>query len=483
MEQKKGSTIDLVITLKGQEVATIGNGESVVVYLYPDEFMKLDAIAMFKGKPYTAGEVQVKNFFLEMNDPEKHLTIDLAIQVKDITVTYANSAPNPYPTNSVKYVRQTDHGSLVFVPTEKMALNATAPVDEPIAQVSDDRAARNKEIILIQPGISEGETVNHHQEILTVKGRITNPRKLANLLINGKAATVNEGGYFELDLKVPYTQYEILVNAFFNDNSYSTFKFFTNREWMEEGRLENPEIRLGNDYALIIATNEYNELNNLRNPIFDSRAIAEELRSNFNYQVETVFDPTIDEIYSVLKEYAKRTYSDDDQLFIFFAGHGEFDNYFKEGYICAKDTRAKDEGRTSYISHSNLRTIINNIPAQHIFLAMDVCFGGTFDPSIASRGVASEYAEVQREVFIKRKMQYKTRLYLTSGGKTYVPDGRPGYHSPFARRFLEALRSLGGEDGILTYREILGTIEKVTPEPRFGEFGDNEPGSDFLFIH
>ena len=37
-------------------------------------------------------------------------------------------------------------------------------------------------------------------------------------------------------------------------------------------------------------------------------------------------------------------------------------------------------GKTSYLSHSNLRTMINNIDCPHIFLVMDVCFGGTFDP-------------------------------------------------------------------------------------------------------
>lgn len=79
-------------------------------------------------------------------------------------------------------------------------------------------------------------------------------------------------------------------------------------------------------------------------------------------------------------------------------------------------------------------------------------------------------------------MKFKTRLYLTSGGKEYVPDGRPGMHSPFTRKILEALRGYGGKDGILTVNEIITAVEKVEPQPRFGEFGDNEPGSDFILI-
>ena len=84
---------------------------------------------------------------------------------------------------------------------------------------------------------------------------------------------------------------------------------------------------------------------------------------------------------------------------------------------------------------------------------------------------------------VKRKLNYLTRLYVTSGGKEYVPDGRAGHHSPFARKFLESLRTYGGSDEILTTKDIFSNLELLTPEPRFGDFGDNEPGSDFIFIY
>ena len=55
-------------------------------------------------------------------------------------------------------------------------------------------------------------------------------------------------------------------------------------------------------------------------------------------------------------------------------------------------------------------------------------------------------------------------------------------HSPFARQFLASLRNFGGEDRIITLSELLSYVEKVSPEPRYGEFGNNEPGSDFIFV-
>lgn len=235
--------------------------------------------------------------------------------------------------------------------------------------------------------------------------------------------------------------------------------------------------------ALLFATNVYDSFTELVNPVVDASSLLAEFTNNYKAIVELVENPTLNETVKKIREYATMKYTPQDQLFIFFAGHGIYDRIFKEGYVISKDSKSNDETKTSYLSHSNLRTMINNIPCDHVFLVMDVCFGGTFDPLIASshRG-AVMYEDISTENFIERKSKYKTRLYLTSGGNEYVPDGRPGHHSPFMRKFLEALRNYGGGDGIVTVNEILSYVEKVEPQPRFGEFGDNEPGSDFLFI-
>ncbi len=262
---------------------------------------------------------------------------------------------------------------------------------------------------------------------------------------------------------------------------------------IQKGRAESDIIKtekkvvgediLGIDRALIFATNIYDSFSELVNPVIDASTVAEELQTNYFVGTELIVNPTLKEAIEKIREYAKLEYSKNDNLLIFFAGHGIYDEVFKEGYIISRDSKSDDVAKTSYLSHSNLRTMINNIPCNHILLVMDVCFGGTFDPLIATRSRAADmYAEVTSEEFIQRKKKYKTRLYLTSGGKEYVPDGRPGHHSPFARKFLEALRNYGGNDGILTINEIIQYVEKVEPQPQFGEFGDNEPGSDFILL-
>lgn len=235
--------------------------------------------------------------------------------------------------------------------------------------------------------------------------------------------------------------------------------------------------------ALFFGGNVYDSFSDLVNPLIDAAAVSTELEENYNVQTEVIENAGLNDIMKKLREYAEAEYGPEDNLLIYFAGHGEYDPVFQEGYVIARDSKMDDPAKTSYLSHSNMRTIVNNIPCSHIFLVMDVCFGGTFDPLLASshRG-ADLYAEVSPDEFVDRKLKYKTRLYLTSGGNEYVPDGRPGHHSPFTRKFLEALRQYGGSDKILTVYEVLQFLDKVKPQPRFGEFGDNEPGSDFILI-
>jgi len=246
-----------------------------------------------------------------------------------------------------------------------------------------------------------------------------------------------------------------------------------------------PSLLTRNDYALLIATDEYDSWNDLVNPINDASAIAKELEESYGFKVELAKNPTKAELLGLLRNYAKKSYLEHDQLFIFIAGHGQFDEFFAQGYLVCKDSKRQDEVKSTYLPHALLRDVVNNIPVNHVLLSIDACFGGTLDPLIARaghRGADDVYNELSHSEYIQRKLRFKTRKYLTSGGKEYVPDGRPGRHSPFASKILETLRNYGGKDKIVTLAELMGFVEKINPEPRTGSFGDDEPGSDFVFV-
>ncbi len=344
------------------------------------------------------------------------------------------------------------------------------------------------EITIFEPDVKRGFEIVSRDELIKVRGKVKDIDGIAEILVNGVDTKFSETGDFDTMIKLNSGENKINVSVKDKNNSSSnkSFEISYKKDNPTKNKTERVIVdkieRSGKDYALLFATDKYDYWNNLTNPVNDAFTIKNELKDNYGFEAELVENPTKFILKSKLREYAFKSYNPDDQLFIFIAGHGQFDSTYKEGYIVTKDSLLKDEIKDSYISHSELSTIINNINCKHIFLVMDVCFGGTFDQRIAQRGEDDTYKEITKTEFIQRKMKNKTRLYLTSGGKEYVPDGRAGQHSPFARKFIEALRSYGGSDGVLTQSKLNNYLDRINPEPRYGEFGNNEPGSDFIFV-
>jgi hypothetical protein len=238
------------------------------------------------------------------------------------------------------------------------------------------------------------------------------------------------------------------------------------------------------DKALLIAIDNYDNFDELSNPINDARTIASILKDKYGFEIELLENPTNDEILGKITDYNEKKFNPQDQLFIFFAGHGVFDATLGEGYVVARNSLKNDKGKSSYVSHILLRERINNIKCEHIFLVMDVCFGGTIDPVLAKAVRTAEADEEADLQYLVKKLTKRTRKFLTSGSKEYVPDGTPGKHSPFAEKFILALREIGGGSGrILSTVELRPYFLKLSSEPRFGSFGNgDDSSSDFVFV-
>ena len=307
-----------------------------------------------------------------------------------------------------------------------------------------------------------------------VSGIVTDPSGIAKVRVNDTEARVM-GNDFNATILLTYGDNLIRVTATDTLGNQSDKQITVIRE---------SYVRKGQDYALLFAVDDYDHWPDLMSPHFDAQAILLDLQNVYGFQVELIRNPTREGILETLLRYAARQYTDEDQLLIFFAGHGHFNPGFKEGYLVAQDTKQPigDITMGSYLSHSEFRNIINRMSCKHIFLVLDTCYSGTFDQQIAMRGEAEDASRPLSHADVEEKLKYTTRWYLTSGGKEQVPDGGSG-HSPFAHEFLEALRSKGGIDNILTIDEVLSYLEKLdNPKPRASGFGSNEPGSDFLFI-
>ncbi len=241
------------------------------------------------------------------------------------------------------------------------------------------------------------------------------------------------------------------------------------------------------DYALLIATDDYDSWTPLNNPVQDATDVQKELETRYGFKVELLPNPTKAQIEDALIRYQKQVkFGPLDQLLILFSGHGYFDPNGKEGFLVAKDSKppARDTLDTM-IPHSRLRALIDNIPVNHILVLIDACFGGTFDRDVESgttRGGMYDERPV-KDMFLALS-PLTTRKFITSGGMEYVPDGTPGHNSPFVAHLLAGLRSPEVDRrGYLMYADLVSAVKPTNPTPRMGSWGhDYDNGSDFFLI-
>ena len=247
---------------------------------------------------------------------------------------------------------------------------------------------------------------------------------------------------------------------------------------------------LGRNYALVVGTDSFtasSQWRPLSNPVLDAETIEGELQRHFGFETRLLKNPTKRDLQVELRALQSRTYDDRDEVLVFIAGHGLFDEHSRSGALVFRDTRPTrdDEFLDTYLQFSLLRDAVDAIPAKHVLVILDVCFSGLFSGRLSEaghRGGENEYADMPADEFIRRTLQFKARQYVTSGGKEYVPDGTPGHHSPFASRLIDALRRTAASGGILTMANLKSAVETLVPQPRSGGFGEDQPGSDFLFV-
>ncbi len=244
-----------------------------------------------------------------------------------------------------------------------------------------------------------------------------------------------------------------------------------------------PEAR--RSYALVIGTDDYDDPSwtSLQNPVLDATTVGERLANDYGFEVEVLQNPTRGALRTKLTEYKKREYGPRDQLLIYIAGHGYFDEDLEIGHLVTTDAPSPERIGTDWsMTYSELTTIADRIDVHQKLLILDVCFGGSaFVAGESSR--ASVYDAPTRQAQITHHMEFRAQNVLTAGGKVRVSDGLAGQHSPFARRLLAALATRGNKHGVLTFSSLYTRVEDSNPTPVRGTFGTrHDPGGQFTFV-
>ncbi|HEU5289522.1 MAG TPA: caspase family protein, partial [Cyclobacteriaceae bacterium] len=189
----------------------------------------------------------------------------------------------------------------------------------------------------------------------------------------------------------------------------------------------NPAI--AKNYLLVVGINSYEHWPKLNNAVKDASDIATLLMNKYNFDFANVTllrdeQATRSNIYKGLRGLIEKV-TPQDNLVIYFSGHGYFDPLLNEGYWIPVDAEVNSSG--DYVSNTEILKILGSINSQHTFLVADACFSGAL------------FADSRRG-YTENVEKFKSRWGLASGRLETVSDGSVGSNSPFAKRVIQFLK-------------------------------------------
>lgn len=196
-------------------------------------------------------------------------------------------------------------------------------------------------------------------------------------------------------------------------------------------------VEVGEYYGLIIGIDQYSgEWPMLKNAVNDAKGVAELLSSKYTFHyMKTLYDKdaTRDKILSEF-EYLLKTVKANDNVLIYYSGHGEYIENMDKGFWVPVDAAAKSISK--YISNEDIRAFLTGIKSKHTLLVTDACFSGDI-----FRGKTMTIPYENSTKYYSKMYSLSSRKAITSGGVEPVMDKGKENHSIFAYYFLQALKN------------------------------------------
>jgi len=245
---------------------------------------------------------------------------------------------------------------------------------------------------------------------------------------------------------------------------------------------DRAEMQIGNYYALIIGVDDYwGAFEPLSNAVADAESIERMLKSKYKFDnFITLYNrqASRSNILNAFEELSN-TVKETDNVFIYYSGHGEFNERQNKGYWVPVDARSKS--MAELISNNDIQTALTGIPSKHTLLISDACFAGDI-----FRGNAISIPFEESDRYYREIHQLKSRKAITSGGIEPVMDGGREGHSVFAYYLLRALEN--NEDRFYDASQLYDRIKiPVTnnseQRPKFAPIKySGDEGGQFIFI-
>ncbi len=346
-------------------------------------------------------------------------------------------------------------------------------------------------IEIISPSPKRGATAPEERSI-SVVARYTGTAQARMAIIDGDLVPVDGNGQFRGDVSDADTKFSVALRVLGGNYETLATGELKLRDKPAEPVIAAPARKL----ALIIANDVYENaaFPALKTPLADAEAIAAVLRQRFGFATEMdggqgrfdlfLRNATKAQVQEMLFQLRRRLTAE-DQLLIYYAGHGENDPDLGAYWV---PVDGQPDADFSWIDANEITRELKRMNAASVLVISDSCYAGGL-----SRGASGTApGSAARERYLAKASRLKARQLMASGGEEPVEDGGGGGHSVFAKALIDALSAM--PDQTFTASELFE--QKVKPAmiaaanaltegqtPGFSRIvkAGDEPGSEFMF--
>jgi hypothetical protein len=314
------------------------------------------------------------------------------------------------------------------------------------------------EIQIMAPDLNDASRYETSEPEVAILGSVSARSGLQTLTLNSAILQVSDDGQFSKRIDLFPGENTIVVGALDRDRNYTEKRFIVDFVPVKVTLAERTR-KESVYYALIIGINNYSDpaLVSLTNPIKKEN-------------VQVLKDAKREEIIYAL-DYLSRKVTPDDNVLIFYAGHGNFDKNANIGYWLPSNARKITTA--DWFGNSQLVDYMKRINSKHTLLITDACFSGSIFTARAAFSDAPKDIEILYDL--------PSRKAMTSGTLTEVPD-----NSSFAKYLIDRLENnkqqyYSAEALFSSIRP--GVINNSEAVPQYGEVRNvGDQGGDFIFI-
>ncbi|MBK9660166.1 MAG: caspase family protein [Chitinophagaceae bacterium] len=340
--------------------------------------------------------------------------------------TYTKRAEAYEALKENEKARKDFEAALVFYPDFEPAIIGLARLESRIiTERKTDKVP--PQITITEPAVTRGLIVKAVGNDVMIKGNAADPGGLKSVTINGEKVYSQEGGTFwgNIALKEGMNKVTVAATDFSGNTGEQVFDIERPASVVA---LKAEPVKEGRNFALLIGCQNYddNTIPSLDNPIADAIKLKLILKNNYNFSetnIITLFNPEQSDFKKQFLELNEEILPEDN-LVIFYAGHGIWVEKEKKGYWMLTDAKLNDVN--TWLPNKEVLNMIARLPARHTLLITDACFSGSV---FKTRGLNTDIP-----LAVQQMNQKISRVAITSGNDTEVPD-----KSVFMKYLVKAL--------------------------------------------